>query len=112
VFERAFDEQDVETLSSPLTDDAVFTPEPGTAVSGEAIGQTVQGFLALNAPIHMSLERCLVSGDLALIVAEWRLNAVDETGAPLHLAGTTADVARRSPEDGWHNVIDNPFGTA
>lgn len=40
-----------------------------------------------------------------------RFNAADVDGM-LALAGTTADVARRSEDHNWRYVLDNPFGTA
>jgi ketosteroid isomerase-like protein len=67
--------------------------------------------LSLGLPIDLKVRRVIVSGDIALLISDWRLRGKAADGSDVDLTGTTADVARRGP-DGWKYVIDNPFGTA
>jgi len=110
-FETLFNNQDLQALTGLFASEAAFVPQPGTVVYGENISGALAGFLALNAPIHLTVRRTIVAGDTALIIADWQLAGVDATGAPVNLSGSTADVCRRASDGTWHYLIDNPFGT-
>ena len=60
----------------------------------------------------MSAPRILGTDELALLVADWTLDAKQPDGAPLRLAGQTADVVRRQSNGHWLFAIDSPFGAA
>ena len=110
-FASAFNNQDLQALTNLFAADAAFAPQPDTVVSGDSIAPALQEFLALNGPIDLTVRRTIVAGDTALIIADWRVEGVDPTGNPMHVAGTTADVARRAADGTWRYLIDNPFGT-
>ena len=54
----------------------------------------------------------LVTGDLALLINEWTMQATGPDGSPVQLTATTSDVVRRQPDGSWRVAIDNPYGTA
>ncbi len=110
-FASAFNNRDLQALRDLFAADAAFAPQPGTVVTGEGITPALTEFLALNGPIDLTVRRTMVVGDTALIIADWSVDGVDPSGNPLHIAGTTADVARRAADGTWRYLIDNPFGT-
>ena len=110
-FASAFNNRDLQALRSLFAADAAFAPQPGTVVSGDSIAPALTEFLALNGPIDLAVRRTIVAGDTALIIADWSVEGVDPSGNPVHVAGTTADVARRAADGTWRYLIDNPFGT-
>jgi ketosteroid isomerase-like protein len=104
-FVQAFNHGDLETILSLFEPDALLAPQPGQTVSGaDGLRGALAGFLGLNASFDLTLRRVLSTGDMALIIGDWRL-------AEAGLAGTTADVAHRDAAGVWRYVIDNPFGT-
>jgi len=110
-FASAFNNQDLQALTRLFAADAAFAPQPDTVVSGDSIAPALTEFLALNGPIDLAVRRTIIAGDTALSIADWRVEGVDPTGNPIHVAGTTADVARRAADGTWRYLIDNPFGT-
>lgn len=111
-FASAFNNKDLQALTNLFSGDAVFAPQPDTVVSGDDIRPALTQFLGLNGPIDLVVRRTIVAGDTALIIADWSVDGVDPAGDPVHVAGTTADVARRAADGTWRYLIDNPFGTA
>jgi uncharacterized protein (TIGR02246 family) len=111
MFAQAFNNRDLDGLMSLFTEDAVFVPQPGKVVTGDGIRPALEAFLALNGPIDLTVKRTIITGNIAQIIADWRVEGVDSTGAPLVVSGTTADVALRAPDGTWRYLIDNPFGT-
>lgn len=81
--------------------------EPGAlfvARSGEPAGPSAnQSMLDLEQRIEVRPRHVYETGDLALLVVDWRIG---------DLTGTATDVARRDRTGRWRYVIDNPFGTA
>jgi uncharacterized protein (TIGR02246 family) len=112
LFTQAFTARDTEALLALYEPTAAFTPQPGQVVTGHAaIRQAIGGFLALNAEIEMQTGTVVEAGDIALLLSKWTLKGTDPSGAPVDLAGQTADVVRRQPDGYWLFVIDNPFGS-
>lgn len=108
-----FNAGDLDAVMRVYTDDAVFVPQPGTLVRGkDAIRKATFEFMALKLTFTMKQRHILVSGDTALLVADWTLEGAGLDGNPMKLAGATSDVARRQADGIWLIVIDNPFGTA
>ena len=111
IFTKAFTAKNPEALLALYEPDAVFTLQPGQAVTGHAaIREALNGFLALDAQLEMQPGNIVQSGDIALILSKWTLKGTDPTGAPVELAGQTADVVRRQADGSWLFVIDNPYG--
>lgn len=105
-FAAAYNAGDVEALLALYADDAVFLPDGVAEVSGAGIRKALEGFLQLEGPIDMKLERAVVGPDTAVVVAKWSLPTPDGNV----LTGTTSDVVAKQPDGGWRYVIDAPFG--
>jgi uncharacterized protein (TIGR02246 family) len=91
--------------------DATFIVEPGTAVTGlEAIGAALETFASLQPALDGDIEQVVETRDLALVANRWTLNGTGPDGAPVHLAGRSADVLRRGSDGKWRIAIDDPWG--
>jgi uncharacterized protein (TIGR02246 family) len=110
-FTQAFSARDTEALLALYEPGAVFIPQPGLVVSGPAtIREALGGFLALDATFEMHDTHVIQADDIAYVSSKWTLKGSDPSGAPVDLAGQTADVARRQADGTWLMVIDNPYG--
>jgi ketosteroid isomerase-like protein len=90
---------------------AVFVPAPGKmANTPEGIRNATAQFMGMRVPIRILVRHVYESGDLALVVSDWRIEGKTPGGDPVELAGTATDVLRKSPSKGWMYLIDNPFG--
>jgi uncharacterized protein (TIGR02246 family) len=93
--------------------DAAFAAEPGTIVRGhEAIGPALEGFAALRPTLSNDIEQVVCAGDLALVTNRWTLDGTAADGQPVHLAGRSSDVLRRTSDGEWRIAIDDPWGGA
>jgi uncharacterized protein (TIGR02246 family) len=91
--------------------DATFVIEPGNAVTGfEAIGAALESFAALQPAIDGEIEQVVATRDLALVANRWTLKGTGPDGAPVLLAGRSADVLRRGEDETWRIAIDDPWG--
>jgi ketosteroid isomerase-like protein len=106
-----FNAGDVDGMLALAEPGSTFAPAPGAVVTDGDYRAALSGFVALGLPIELTLKRAVQSDDVALLVYDWTIDGTAADGNDVHLAGTTADVARRGPH-GWRFVIDNPFGTA
>ena len=112
-FQRLFRAGDLDALVLLYEPDAALAPQPGTVVHGRAkIRESLGAFLAMKGAFTMSAPRILGTDDVALVVADWTLDAKQPDGSPLRLAGQTADVVRRQSNGAWLFAIDSPFGAA
>ena len=66
----------------------------------------------MKGKLDLNVTRVLEATDLALVIAAWTFAGTGPDGAPVNLAGTSADVLRCQPDGSWRFVIDNPWGTA
>ena len=113
MFQRHFRAGDLDALVLLYEPDAVLVPQPGTVMRGRAaIRESLGAFLAMKGAFTMSAPRILGTDDVALVVADWTLDAKGSDGSPLNLAGQTADVVRRQSNGHWLFAIDSPFGAA
>ena len=92
--------------------DAVVVSEPGgDVVSGlPALKENLEGYLSLAGQIDLRLQRCIRSGDLAILYSGWAMTGQAPDGSEVSLKGQTTDVVRRQEDGTWLVVIDNPFG--
>jgi uncharacterized protein (TIGR02246 family) len=110
---KAFEAGDLEGLVALYEPDAVVMSAPGgELVSGDAaLRENLQGYLALGAEMDLRVQRCLQSGDIAILYSRWTLTGgTGPDGTEVNLAGQTTDVVRRQADGTWLLVIDNPFG--
>jgi uncharacterized protein (TIGR02246 family) len=109
---KAFNAGDREGLLTLYEPEASLVAQPGQIVKGRAaIGQALEGLLALKGKIEMRLRLVVPGTDLTLVLGEWELEGTDPTGQPLKLGSQTTDVIRRQPDGGLLIAIDNPYGT-
>ena len=93
-FADRFNARDLDGLRALNVDDVVFVPAPGVPVQGEAaVRGALEQFLGLNLPISMKVRHVFQSGNTGLAIADWTITGTGPDGAPLAMAGTTADVA-------------------
>lgn len=112
---EAFNAGDLDRLMTMYEPDAVLVPGPGVdPIRGhEAIAASLVWFLSLGGRLTFTPRHWLVSGDLALGSIAFELTGgQDADGAPVPLAGVTAELARRQPDGTWKYVVDHPFGGA
>lgn len=102
-----------ELLLSLYEPNAAFATRPGSLAHGLGdVCQALDGFIALNGKLDLTVSRVLEVGDLALVIGEWSFTGTRPDGEPVTLAARNADVLRRQPDGSWRFVIDNPWGTA
>jgi uncharacterized protein (TIGR02246 family) len=90
---------------------AAFVVQPGTTVSGhDAIAVALDSFAALRPTLAGEVEQVVMAGDIALVANQWVLDGTDPEGAPVHMAGRSADVLRRGADGEWRIAIDDPWG--
>jgi uncharacterized protein (TIGR02246 family) len=109
-FEQAFNTGDIDQVLALYEGDAVLVPQPGQVVEGlPAIGEALQGFLALKLPIRLERKRVLVMGEVALVSSSWKLSGTGPDGSAVDLGGNTTEVIRRQQDGTWRYIIDDPF---
>ncbi|HEX3245882.1 MAG TPA: SgcJ/EcaC family oxidoreductase [Chloroflexota bacterium] len=109
-FTEAFNAGDADTLMALYEPGASLVAGPGQVATGtEALRQAIQGFLALKPTLTMELSTPVVVGELALTGSRWTLNGTDPSGAPITMAGVSAEIVRRQSDGTWLLVVDNPF---
>lgn len=103
---------DLDSLMALYESDAAFVPQPGSLAHGAAgIGESLNGFIAMNGELDLEVTRVLEVDDLALVIGVWSFEGTGPDGEPVRLASRNADVLRRQPDGSWRFVIDNPWGT-
>lgn len=111
-FAAAFNAADHATLVELFEPRAIFVTRPGDVIAGAEREQSLRDFLRLGLPIELTSRQTYVSGDLALLISDHRIEGTTPGGGMVRVEGTSADVARRGVDGAWRIVIDNPPGTA
>jgi ketosteroid isomerase-like protein len=94
-------------------DDCAFFPDAVTVAKGTAAVQAgLEGFFALRPTLTFTDLRVFEVGDLAFVIAAWKLSGKLPDGSPLELQGRGTDILRRQGDGTWRYVLDNPWGTA
>jgi uncharacterized protein (TIGR02246 family) len=111
-FEAAFNAGDEEALLALYEPEAAFVAGPGQVLTDkDALRAALQQFLALKGQIKLESKFEAQSGDLALLINDWKLTGgTGPDGKPVEMSGRTTEVVRRQPDGRWIYVIDNPFG--
>lgn len=112
---EAISSGDVEAALSLYEPEATFAMPKGFgegSVTGlDGLREAFTGFLAMSPMLAANAEKTLLSGDTALVIGSWTLQARDEQGNDIDASGRYADVVRRQPDGSWLFVIDNPNGS-
>jgi uncharacterized protein (TIGR02246 family) len=102
---------DVDGALALYEPDATFAPQPGAQVSGlGSIREALEQFAALRPTLVGEIEKVLEADDVALVTNRWTLHGTGPDGAPLEMAGVSADVMRRQPDGTWRILVDDPWG--
>jgi ketosteroid isomerase-like protein len=112
VFAEAFNTGSADAVAQVYEPGAVFVPQPGSQVAGEALAKATADFLGLGLPINVLPRHTYVADDIALLIVDWVIDGPGPGGEHVHIEGTATDVARRGADGLWRYIIDNPFGTA
>ncbi|MGH8973821.1 MAG: YybH family protein [Acidimicrobiia bacterium] len=109
IWAEAFNAGDADAVLALYEPGAAFVIPTGEVISGlEAIGQTLNGFLAMKPRIDLQTKKVLVSGDTALVFSAWTLSATADDGSAVEMAGNAAIVVRQQSDGTWRLVIDDP----
>ncbi|WP_174533870.1 YybH family protein [Micromonospora chalcea] len=109
LFERAFNNRDLDQLERLYEPDALLILAPGTVLTGDqrrARSREEQHFL----PIKVAVRHQYVTGDIALVINDYVHEGTGPDGTPLRIEGTAVDVLRRGADGAWRCVISNPAG--
>jgi len=111
LFATAMNAGDLDALVALYEPEAIIVPTPGqTAAGTAAIREALSAFVAMKPAVTLTARTLAQAGDIALISARWELAGTGPDGAPVRMAGQSAEVARRQPDGSWLFVIDNPWG--
>lgn len=92
---------------------ASLVTQPGKTASGPELREAFKGFISMKPKFNMPKHEVIESGDIALHISTWTMDAVDPaTGNPIKQGGLSLAVFRRQPDGNWLMVIDNPYGDA
>jgi uncharacterized protein (TIGR02246 family) len=113
VWEKAFNDDDIDTLVALYEPDATVIPQPGNPVTGHAaIREALGYFLALEGQFRLRTVAVVESGDVAVAFGEWTLTGgTDPDGNTVNLEGRSTDVVRKQPDGSWLDVIDDPYSS-
>ena len=107
----AMGEGNIQTVMSAYEKGATLVAEPGLNVTGEDFIKSMESYLAMNPKFHMPEHEVIISGDIALHIGPWMMEARNpSTGQLIQQKGLSLAVFRRHPDGKWLMVIDNPFG--
>lgn len=111
-FAERLNARDLDGALALYEPDAAFQAQPGQPpVQGAAaIREALAGFLALEPAMSGEIVKVVEAGDVALVMNRWALRGTQPDGAPIELAGTSADVVRRQGDGSWRVVVDDPWG--
>ena len=110
-FAKMFSAGDLEGVMALFEPGAQLIPQPGALpVSGAAIRQTLQGFLALQPSISIQTTGVVKTQDVALLRSKWTLSGQGADGRPVKMSHRSVEVVRRQADDTWRFLIDDPFG--
>ena len=102
---------DMKAVLAAYEPGASLVAQPGTVVSGPRLREALAGYLAMKPVFDMPRHEVIESGDIALHISPWTMEAVDpSSGNAVTQSGLSIAVFRRQADGGWLMVIDNPFG--
>jgi len=110
-FTTAFNAADRTALLAYYTPDAKLSLPGGQEHTGPAaIGQAMEGFLALKGIMQIEPLYLIEQGDTCLLRGKWRLEGKGPDGSPVVMEGSNIEVLRQQPDGTWKCSIDAPFG--
>ncbi|MCX4783639.1 YybH family protein [Streptomyces sp. NBC_01264] len=110
LYEAAFNSGDADAVNEMYTDEAVAVWEPGKPLTGQARKDAVKEFLTRAPKMSAKPRQTFVTGDTALLIVDWSIATVDDSGNPELLTGVGVDVLRKGADGKWRYAIDEPYG--
>ena len=109
----AMERGDIEAVMAAYEPGASLVVHPGATSSGAQLREALNGFIAKKPKFNMPKHEVIESGDIALHISPWTMEATDPaTGNRVEQGGLSLAVFRRQPDGNWLMVIDNPNGAA
>lgn len=109
----AFHAGDIEGVMNSYETEATILFEPGSPVTdAEAIKQMFQGAFTLNPLFEYSGHQVIITGDIAVHFAPWKMSGKTPDGQAIEQSGLSVAVLRKQTDGRWLIVIDNPHGQA
>lgn len=104
-FAAAFHSRDLAQLLALYEPDAALRPHhsPTTLQGREPLRQALEALTRVPGRMTSRNAFCTECGDIALLKAEWTIQADD---ASVIARGSSVEVARRQADGGWRYVID------
>lgn len=107
----AIERGDLDAALATYEPGAHLVVKPGQTASGPAMREAFKGIIAMKPKFTMSKHDVIVSGDIALHISPWSMEAVDPaSGAAIKGGGLSLAVLRRQTDSSWLMVVDNPYG--
>ncbi len=111
LFAEALNAGDVEALAALYAENACLWPRHEQAVGSAAERRAMlAGFCALKPNMQIRTRKCVVLGDTALLMSDWRMTGTAPDGSPIDASGTSVEVASRGRDGAWRYAIDLPYG--
>ncbi|MBX3737948.1 MAG: DUF4440 domain-containing protein [Candidatus Didemnitutus sp.] len=109
----AMERGDLAAALATYEPNAHLVVQPGQTVSGPALGEALKGFIAMKPKFTMNKHDVVISGDIALHISPWSMEATDPaSGAAIKGGGLSLAVLRHQADGRWLMVTDNPYGGA
>ncbi len=110
-FSAAFNAGDVDALVSLYEPNATYVHGERTIEGSTGIREVLTQLTAARPQMELTNEYCIVSNDIALVRARWKLHWRDATTKQLHLKqGHSSEVLRRGSDGLWRYLLDHPTG--
>jgi len=109
-FHRAVSHGDIAAIRELMDENVVQRSLDGNLVSGEAVIDALQALVNARAQLKGKHRFSAISGDVALIVADFELALDGPAGDRTHMEGTVTNVLRRHSDGGWRFAVLNPRG--
>jgi uncharacterized protein (TIGR02246 family) len=108
LFERLFNDGDLDGFVSLYEPDAVLVHEPGQqAVGKAAIRLAVAGLMRGNGTLTLNRRIAQPSGGLVLALYDWTITGVGPEGEALDMDGHGVMVFRLQTDGAWLVTLDN-----
>ncbi|MDT0433384.1 MULTISPECIES: nuclear transport factor 2 family protein [Streptomyces] len=106
----AFNAGDADALEDFYTEEAIAVWEPGKPLTGQARRDYQRAFLSRGPRITAVPRQSFVTSDTALLIVDWTIDTVDESGTAVQLRGIGVDVLRLGEDGVWRYTVDDPYG--
>lgn len=105
LFQRLWNEGDVEGLLDLYEEDAVYVPVAGSTLTGRAaIREMLNQILPAGMKNELVLVNLVETGDLALERTTWTMTLPDGSTT----SGRSTVILRRQSDGGWRMIVDDP----